>query len=83
MALLVAFSLDQAFLIPVGLLQCCSVKDVPGGPLDLRREIVELGAVPDGAAPLELESLELVDLVQQPSGSGVKASVARPHIPTA
>jgi hypothetical protein len=77
--LLVALVLERTVLLRLDQLGAGGVENVAGGFLDLRRELVEFRTASGGATPLELEALELVDLVQQPSGRGAEAIIGGRH----
>ena len=78
--LLVALVLERTVLVRLDQLGACRVEDVAGGTFDLSATSWNSGTAPSGAALLKLESLELVHLVQQPSGGGVEPVVGGRHV---
>jgi hypothetical protein len=73
--LLVPLVLERTVIAGLDKLRARRVEDMARGVIDLGRQVVELVGAPSGVTLLELEALEFVDLVQQPSRRGVQPVV--------
>lgn len=77
--LLVPLVLERTVIATLDQLRASRVEDMARSVIDLGREVVKLVAAPSGATLLELEALEFVDLIQQPSRRGVQAIIGGCH----